>query len=664
MAPLRHRAPTEQTVDLALIGAGPTAASLLERVAASAGEILGGRPLRIHLVDPQRAGTGRVWRPDLSPLLWMNSMAEDVTMFPDHTVRCDGPARPGPTLLEWARTMDGGTLAELGATDLEAEIAAIDGMTFPTRRVQSAYLEWFHRHVLASLPDGVEVVIHRAEAVDITDAPDGMGADGADGRQVITLAGGAGSFAADVVVLALGHLDAEPDEQGVAFERFAQRHGAVYVGPGHTADLDLSVLAPGADVIVTGFGQAFTDLVALVTEGQGGRFTAAGAGGGLRYEPSGREPVLHVGSRRGVPYRSKLSYRLQAPLAPLPRFLDDAAIEALLARPERLTFTADVLPLVLKEVGWAWYHELFAAHPERVTAEWDTFARLYAEAAWGPAIDALVAGAVPDPADRFEIDRLDRPLAGLTFGDRAAFEAHLRRHVAADVTRRTDPAHSADLAAFTALLVTFGAIGRIAASGRMTDRSRVEDVAVGWFSFFMYYASGPPPTRLRQLVALAEAGLVRFVGAGMVVRADEATGRFVATSTSHPEVVEAAALVDARIAPASVSRTRSRLLRSLAERGEVSEDVVRDGSWEANTGRLAVVGSALEVRRADGTVHPRRHALGLWTNRPAGGTFARPRTNALVFRQSDAVARAILSTLAATPASPVGRAEPYIVSGL
>lgn len=659
MAASGDGAPPDRTVELALIGAGPTAASLLERVAASAGEILGGRSLRVHLVDPERAGTGRVWRPDISPLLWMNSMAEDVTMFPDHTVRCEGPLRPGPTLLEWARQMTSDDLADLGAADLAAEIAAIDGMTFPTRRVQSAYLEWFHRHVLASLPDGVEVVAHPFEAADVVDVP--------GGRQLVMLAGDGGSFLADVVVLTLGHLDAEPDDQGVAFERFARRHGAVYVGPGHTADLDLSALEPGQDVIVTGFGQAFTDLVALVTEGRGGRFVPApdGAGdsGWLRYEPSGREPVLHVGSRRGVPYRSKLSYRLQGPSAPLPRFLDDAAIGALLARPERLTFTADVLPLVLKEIGWAWYHELFAAHAERATLAWDAFAARYAQAAWGPEIEALVAEAVPDPADRFEIERLDRPLAGLWFDDRAAFEAHLRDHVAADVARRTDPAHSADLAAFTALLVTFGAIGRIAASGRMTDRSRVEDVAVGWFSFFMYYASGPPPARLRQLVALADAGIVRFVGADMVVAASGTTGRFTATSSSHPDEVEATALVDARIAPASVSRSRSRLLRTLAGRGEVSEDIVREetvphGSWEANTGRLAVTGPALNVRRADGSPHPRRHALGQWTNRPAGGTFARPRTNALVFRQSDAVARAILTTLAGVDA------EPYIVSGL
>ena len=88
----------------------------------------------------------------------------------------------------------------------------------------------------------------------------------------------------------------------------------------------------------------------------------------------GLEPVLHVGSRRGVPYRSKLPYRLLAPLAPLPHFLDDATIAALLASPEPLDFFATCCPLVAKEIGWAYYHELFVAHPERTTTSWDEFA--------------------------------------------------------------------------------------------------------------------------------------------------------------------------------------------------------------------------------------------------------------------------------------------------
>lgn len=640
-------AAADPPLDLALIGAGPTTASLLERLVANAEEILHGRALRLHLVDPHRVGTGRVWRPDVDASLWMNSMAEDVTMFTDASVRCEGPIRPGPTLLEWAHSVDDESLACLAPPELVAEIRAIAPMTFPSRRVQSVYLEWFFRRQLAELPAGVEVVVHPARAVDLTDAP--------DGRQRISLDGDQPSFAADIVVLALGHLDARPDRAGADLERFAAEHGLTYIGPGHTADLDLSALEPGADVIVTGFGQAFTDLAILVSQGRGGRFVER-PDGWSDYEASGREPVLHVGSRRGVPYRSKLDYRLQAPLVALPRFLSEDALAALPGEPGSLEFRRDVFPLVAKEVCWAYYHELFAAHAERTRGTWDAFAERYAGRAWGPEIDALVAEAVPDPADRFDFAALDRPLRGLRFASADALQAHLVRHIRADVERRTDPAHSADLAAFLALLSSFGAVGRLAAAGRFTARSRVEDVAGSWFSFFMYYASGPPPARLRQLLALAGAGLLRFIGADTTVTPDPALGRFVARSSSHPDRVVATALVDARIAAASVSRSTDPLLASLLARGEVTEEVVSDGSgWQLNTGKVVVTGRDLRMAMPDGRAHPRRHALGAFTNRPAAGTFSRPNTNAPAFRQNDLVARSILQRL-------VGEHDPVAAS--
>lgn len=633
--------------ELVLVGAGPTASSLLERVVANAPALLAGERVRIHLVDPHVTGSGRVWRPDLDRLLWMNSMAEDVTMFTDESVVCEGPMWPGPTLFEWAQVIDDATLAELADADLIDEIRHLEGTSFPTRRVQSAYLRWFHRRVLDELPPEVEVVSHRSLAVDLIEL--------ADGRQRVVL-DGADPVDADLVVLALGHLDVQPTPASVEHAEFAATHGLVHVPAGHTADQDLSVLEPGADVVVLGFGQAFTDLMILVTEGRGGRFVDQ-PDGWLTYEPSGLEPVLHVGSRRGVPYHSKLEQRLRAPMVALPRFLDDRAIEELVARPEPLEFRRDVLPVLTKEVAWAYYHELFVGHPELVTSDWTSFAERFAPLAWGPDIDALVAETVPDPADHFEIASLDRPLAGRRWSSIDEFQEHLLDRITDDVERRTDPRFSADLAAFSAMLGAFVPLGRIGASGRMTARSRVADLGGWWFSFFMFYASGPPPRRLRQLRALAEAGLVRFIGAGTTVEADEERRRFVARSTGHPDEVVGTALVDARIASASVSRTADALLRALHTRGEVREEVVTDGDWSVNTGKVEVAGFDLRITAADGSKHPRRHALGAFTSRPAAGTFARPHTNAASFRQNDAVARSILQRLPALAASATESAD-------
>ncbi len=626
-----------EPASVAIVGAGPTASSLVERIAANLPELLGDRALTVHLIDPYPAGQGRVWRPDLPHLLWMNSMAEDVTIFTDTSVHIAGPIRPGPTLLEWTKTADDATLAAVTTPAVAAEIRTVEPTTFPSRLVQSAYLEWFRRQVLATAPPNLDIVTRRARAVDVTEDD--------DGTQRVWLDEDAEPLTVEAVVLALGHLDASPRDRGATLA-FAAAHDLVHVPAGHTADQDLSVLEPGADIIALGFGQAFTDLLALVTEGRGGRFETADDGR-VTYHRSGAEPVLHVGSRRGVPYRAKLEYRLVGPPAPMPRFLDSAGVERLLARPGLLHFRRDILPLLAKEVGWAYYHELFVAHGERTSCDWEAFADRYAAATSEDELAAVIEAAVPDAADRFSIAALDRPLAGLRFDSADALHRHVAAHIVADVARRTDPSFSADLGAFLGLLWTMPTVGRIGVSGRVEPRSRMIELGAWWFSFFMYYASGPPPPRLRQLLALADVGLVRFIGAGTTVEADESRRCFVAHSTSHDDVVVARAYVDARIAPASVSRTTDTMLARLHRRGDVTEEVVGDGDgWSVNTGKV-VIDHDLRLVRADGSADRRRFGVGMFTNRPAAGAFARPNTNAPAFRQHDTLARSLLRTAAA-----------------
>ena len=68
---------------LVFVGGGPRTVGLLERLAANAAELLGPGSVTIHIVDPHPVGGGRIWRHEQSGLLWMNSMARDVTIFTD-----------------------------------------------------------------------------------------------------------------------------------------------------------------------------------------------------------------------------------------------------------------------------------------------------------------------------------------------------------------------------------------------------------------------------------------------------------------------------------------------------------------------------------------------------------------------------------------------------
>ncbi|GAA3397273.1 FAD/NAD(P)-binding protein [Streptomyces roseoviridis] len=535
----------------------------------------------------------------------MNSRAGDVTLFTDETVEIDGPVRPGPTLAEWA---------------------GLDGAVFPGRRRQGAYLRWAHERARAALPPSVTVHEHRATALRV-DGP-------RDGLQRVRLDGRTAPLVADLVVLALGHLDARPDARQRELARFAARHGLVHLPPDFTADADLSALPAGEPVLVRGFGLAFVDLMVLLTEGRGGRYeTVAGPEGErLVYVPSGREPVLHVGSRRGVPYHSKIGYELDGARPPLPRFFGPAEVDALLATPGPPDFRRDVWPLVTKELGWAHYHRLFTAHPERTAVAWHDFEEKYAAAApLSPELDALVAAAVPDPADRLDPDALDRPLDAVRYASAEALQEGLRRYVAEDLARRHDPAHSPDLAVFDALLSVYGQLARLGDLG---------DPDNWWHGFFSFLASGPPGSRLRQLLALSDAGLVRFLGAGTTVTTDEERGVFRASSTSLPgEWTEARALVEARLPDPAPELTGSALLRALYE----------DGARATDAGLLAVDPGDGRVLGRDGRPHPRRFALGPYTTARLGGAFTRPRTGGFAFRQNDRAARAALVFLRGLP---------------
>jgi uncharacterized NAD(P)/FAD-binding protein YdhS len=583
---------------ICIVGGGPRTTGLIERISANAP----GAALDIDIVEPYEAGAGRVWRQGQSPLMWMNSRAGEVTMFTDDSVRCEGPIRPGPTLADWAQRIAPDLRL---APDLAAEARHVTAETFATRRLCGAYLQWCLRRALAGMPASVRVRTHAARAIGLREAA---------GGQLIALSTG-DSVEADAVVLAQGNIDGIPAPPGSA-----------RLAPGYTADLDLTGLRPGQDVLVSGLGLAFIDLMALVTEGRGGRFSRSGDGV-LRYLPSGGEPRLWAGSRRGVPYLPKPDPRRFGDQPDRPRFVTAASIRAAIA-------DGTLWQLACKEMAWAYYLELATGH-RRVRGDWLDFDRRFAALPWAsPAMAALVASRVPDPADRLDLDAVAAPLAGRTFGSVDSLSTWMYGHVLANVRRAHDPRASAwagiiraligigveltDLLSDSPELVTADTARRLGALSRLGA----------------FIGSGPPPTRLEQLAALTEAGIVRFLGAGLITGVD--TDGPYADSASLPGLrVRGAALVEARLPDDDVIRGGDPLLASMVAAGTGRAE-------DPDQGRLVVCPSTFRVVSAGGHRHPRRIALGSFATAGRLGAFSRPGMNEAFFRQNDTVARQLL----------------------
>ncbi len=624
---------------MCVVGAGPRGLSVLERLCANAGEA--GRPVVVHLVDPYPPGPGAVWRTDQSPELLMNTVASQVTLFTDDSVPCAGPSTPGPSLYEWARTLEPGAYPPR----VLAEARRLGPDTYPTRAFHGHYLQWVFRQLLHTAPPEVTVHTHRTTAIALTEDDRSP-----DARQTVTLADGDRLVGLDAVVLALGHGRSTPSPEERHLRSFAARHttdvgaGVSYVGPANPADADLSGIRPGTPVALRGLGLNFFDQLAMLTEGRGGTFKQGDQGAGLVYIPSGNEPLLYAGSRRGVPYHARGENEKGALGRHHPRFLTPEVIAGLRRRP--VGFRSDIWPLIDREVRTVYYEAwLRAARGPWAAAEFvrSCFAGRDDESVLLDRYD------IP-PDERWDWRRVERPYGERHFTDRSDFRhwllAYLRRDVAA---ARLGNVNGPLKAALDALRDLRNEVRLVVDHGGVSGESYRAELD-GWYTPLNAFTSiGPPAFRIEQLIALIEAEVLHVVGPGMRVRPTDGGGGLRgpgflvdAEGVSEPPVL-VRALVEARLPDIDLRRSADPLLRGLlAEGGCVP---YRPGGQETHeTGGMAVSDGAPRLLDASGRPHPRRFAFGVPTEgvRWVTAVGIRPGVGSVTLEDSDAIARAVL----------------------
>ncbi|MET9893122.1 FAD/NAD(P)-binding protein [Streptomyces sp. NPDC006465] len=599
---------------MALVGAGPRGTSVLERLCASAPELLapGGR-LTVHVVDPDPPGPGRVWRTAQSPHLLMNTVASQVTLFTDESVDCSGPVRPGPSLHAWA----GG---ELGPD------------AYPTRAQYGRYLEWVFGEVVRGAPPEVRVEVHTARALRLTDEP--------DGRQALALSTGHALSGLSAVVLAQGHLPVLPDQAERWLTACAGRHGLRHIPPAGPADVDLSPLAPGEPVLLRGLGLNFFDHTALLTTGRGGRFVRAG--GGLRYLPSGDEPRLYAGSRRGVPYRARGDNAKGPYGRHVPLVLTEEVISRFRKRAdsgEAPDFLREIWPLVAKEVESVYYEGLLARSGRRGDSA-DFRYRFLAVPHRDPEEGGLLDEFGVADTERWSWDRMARPYAGQAFagpgGWRAWLLGHLREDAAQAALGNVDGPQKAALDVLRDLR---NELRRIVDHRGLPGGSRRDHLDRWYTPLNAFLSIGPPRRRIEELAALIEAGVVEVLGPRLDVRAED--GAWVAHSPDVPgSAVRATTLVEARLPEPDVRRTADELLARLVSTGQCRPHTV-DGY---ETGGLDVTPRPYHLISRQGRPHARRFAFGVPTEGVHWVTAAgaRPGVDSVTLSDADAVARAAL----------------------
>lgn len=646
---------TTRPLRVAVVGVGPRGLSIVERLVArliaaggrSIAEALpsqstarlpavpvasgSGEPrVTLQLIDMVEVGAGRIWRTDQPDWFLMNTMAGEISAFsgpPD-----GGPDRPGagPSFAQWWDAIDPGV-----------DHAAV----YAPRALYGRYLRHLLDTVEAALPAWVRLDRITGRVRDLRRDTDGCHLSLDDGTRITV----------DRAVLTTGHPRPELVGEQRRLAMFATgRPGLTYIRGDSAADMPLGAVAPGSRVGVLGLGLSFYDVMAALTIGRGGRFIDAdpdrlsaprGAPGGgagtdlpgLVYRPSGREPLLLVGCRSGMPQRARGRNQKAADYSHIPVLFTPTGIRNRYGDGP-LDFRTHILPWLLAETRLVYY--LTALRRRGRGDEMSAFvAQVVRAASQPPAEPAAVAtgragpvGQTPgvgapgapdvaalarswglDDLPELDFDTLALPFAGRTFASPAAFDAVLTEELAHDLRLAEEGnVDSPTKAALDLLRSLRWIIRELADFGGLTPGSHRHDL-VDWYSArSSFLAAGPPRIRLRQLLALRECGLVRIVGPETRFTADPESGLFtvespvVAGSRAHVET-----LVDARIPSPDLSRDQAELTRNLRARGVLTEYVNGVGAEAFRTGGVAVTRSPFHPIGADGEPDASLHVIGI-----------------------------------------------------
>lgn len=607
---------------IAIIGAGPRGLSLSERLIAHSKQ--NKQAIDLLLFDPFLPGA--VWRTDQSADLLLNSVTSQVTLFTDDTLSTGGPVVKGPTLYEWAVT-EGKHFAATHAPELVTECTALDSLDpngHCSRALYGLYQQWFYQQLLKELPESI-TVNHLSDSVSSLTPL-------SKNRYQLTTAHQ--TFLVDAVVLATGHSQAQLSAAEQRLATAAENNGWFYAPPANAADTDLTAVKAGEPVILRGLGLAFYDYVTRLTSGRGGTFVKVN--GSLVYQPSGEEPQIIAGSRRGVPYHPRGRNQKTPTQQRKPVFLTP---ERLAAWQAAKTVAGKTLLFYLKKEAELVYYQTLLL--EKQLLDKDQLAAFTAAfVATEGSEDLLKKWQLPT-TEWWSWQQLADPFAQKKQQSLQDFFIALLRTQIQDAEKGnlTGPISSA-LEVFKDLRDPI----RFVLDHQLMPAQDLKTLF--WQSFVplnSFLSIGPPVQRLQELVALMEAGVVTLLGPDMTVEIEEAYCTY--SKRFDDTRYHATQLIEARIPSTAIRRTNNSLLRQLLnDRIIHPHQLTIPNEVPFETGAIAIDPETNQILGPDDRPYPTLYCFGIPTEgiHWLTAATAQPGTDAWNLRQADQIAADLL----------------------
>lgn len=566
-----------------IVGCGSRGLTVLERICALA--VNTPRQIEVHVFDPQSPGPG-LHAVDQPEYLMLNTVASQISMFPDTAALNGHTGRQGPNFYEWCLRH-------------KPEERRVQPNEFLPRRWLGEYLAWTYEEVVRSLPGNVRVV-HHPHAVDNIEHTD-------MGQFVLSTA--EVECSVDWLAITVGHarrLQEDDKELPGAFTKDAHFD---------SRDFKLSTEAVG----IEGLGLTAMDVVADLTVGRGGQFTKWAEG--LRYKPSGREPRIYMFSRSGLPYRTRPDI--------VPHRTSNAALIFTLSaianlrteNPAGLDFEQQVLPLIKAEMLAEYFGMIASQKGEsavRIKAE---VARAY----YSGRLEVVSA----EMASRFHAPPLDEAVYNprVSTIESADYPQAMRAFIERDIGQSCSGLDASPIkAAIEVWRSCREQLRRVVDNRGLTAAS--SRVFFGEYTPHVNrMVAGPQKERHQEMLALADAGIVHWVRHSQVIHSADGAGPKVVLEGNLS--VSLISIIKAHISTACDKSSLPKIIRSLKSIGiihsltEDGEGVLVDSEGKAQP-NLWITGPLVE-----GSTYYNHYV-------PSSGSYSR------AFVDADRIAREML----------------------
>ncbi len=532
---------------IAIIGAGPRGmiltSQIINQFKANTNK---SKPVDITIFDPHGV-SGHVWRREQWAGLVMNTPVDQITLFTDMTVTRTSPAFDGPSLFEWLGSAEAADYLKKNdySQNLIDFAKNIQSSDYSPRVLYGAYIKWFYEELVKQLPYNLTVKLETKEIIQISQNAD----------HIINLATSDDTYQFDRAVISPGQQDNYQNAEEQKLSSYAQENNIFYLPPTHPGDANLNDLPAGETVLIRGLGLSFFDYVSELTLGRGGSYLDNGDGT-LFYQPSGREPKIVAGSRRGMPYYPKAKSQKGYGELAKPYFLTDKNMDKQLTD-GKLPYDEFMILLHL-DIELVYYELLINDRYPKLSAT--KFRQRFINASDR---EALVQSYRFQEEDIFDWNYVISPFRDIKAIATQDYQEVLVQWLDKQTSDANKGSKTGPLSSALELLRDFRVVLRkMIHDHRFSNEDYVNKFLKDFKRLYSFLAVGAPAMRTAQLSALIRSGIVTIMAPGMEVKGED--GWFKAGSpASNTEPFRSRALLEARVPAPDINITSNPILESL-----------------------------------------------------------------------------------------------------